>query len=69
MPTEYQQWKQYKWPIGQEQKAAQKQQQLKDAYGYTIPVYKIQNPSGKQWLAMTYPEGLQPKSRRRPRQF
>lgn len=61
----YEQWKRYKWPIEDGGKAAKKQQELQKAYGYKIPVYKIENPSGQQWLAMTYPEGLQPKQRKK----
>lgn len=61
----YEQWQKFKWQITDEEKAAKKQQQLQDTYGYKFPIYKIQNPSGKEWFAMVYPKGLQPNPKRK----
>ena len=47
------------------EKAIQKRQALKKEYGYNFEVYKIQAPSGKQWLSIPVPVGLQPNPKRR----
>lgn len=46
-------------------KAIQKRKELKRAYGYDFPLYKIQAPSGKEWLGLVYPLGLQPNPKRK----
>jgi IMP dehydrogenase/GMP reductase len=47
------------------EKAMQKKQQLKQTYGYNFDVYKIQNPTGKEFLSIVHPVGLQPNPKRR----
>jgi hypothetical protein len=57
--------KEYRYPIKDEIKAQKKQEELQKIYGVKIPAYKIETASGQQWISMVYPEGLQPKTKKR----
>ena len=46
-------------------KAIQKRKELKKEYGYDFPLYKLQMPSGQEWLGIVHPVGLQPNPKRR----
>jgi hypothetical protein len=58
-------YKEYRFPIQDETKARRKQEELQKTYGVKIPAYKIQTASGDQWFSLVYPEGLQPKVKKR----
>lgn len=62
-------YKEYRWPIKDENKASKKIYQLEKDYGYTFPVYRIQTPDGEDYLSVVYPEGLQPKTKKSTRQL
>lgn len=57
--------KEYRYPIKDETKARNKQLELQKTYGVKIPAYKIQTAKGEEWLSLVYPEGLQPKTKKR----
>ena len=57
--------KEYRYSIEDESKARRKQEELQKTYGVKIPAYKIQTASGAQWFSLVYPEGLQPKTKKR----
>jgi hypothetical protein len=46
------------------EKAIKKSKQLKNDFGYTFPIYKIQQGE-KEFLSLVYPAGLQPNPKRR----
>lgn len=46
-------------------KAIEKKRKMRLEYGFNMPIYKIQMPSGKQWFSIVHPVGLQPNPRRK----
>jgi hypothetical protein len=57
-------YREHRWPEKESYKAISKREEIRKAYGVTVPIFEVEN-GGEPFLSIVYPLGLMPKKHRK----